>query len=461
MSWKDELARALPGCVSTDERARESVASDFGRVIHRLPQAVVRPSSTEDVRQAMRFAAARSIPVSARGAGHSEAGQSLSDGMVLDLTSLRRILRIDADAQTVICQGGASWRSLLEQLQGMRLAPPVLTNNLDVTVGGTLSTAGLGVASWRHGTQADHCLELEVVTGEGRVVRCSPAHEPELFDAVRAGLGQFGVITEATLALRRYRPRTRTVYLLYDQLNVLLDDLKRLMVEERFDYLESWCVPCPQGFRKTGSGKQVFAQWFFPLHATLEFDSDSPASLTELLRDLQFYRHVHTEESDTVEFFSRLDPLFRLWKLGGFWDFAHPWMECVLPWEAAGFYVGQVLENLPPTAVAGGHILLWPARAAASSVPLFARPSGEYVLGFGILPAVPPPLLDEALPRIDQASRAAMMLGGKRYLSGWIEFDRAQWKAHFGDHWTHVRELKRKFDPQGILSRGFLKTEDV
>ena len=32
---------------------------------------------------------------------------------------------------------------------------------------------GLGVTSWRHGTQADNCLELQVVTGQGEIVRCT------------------------------------------------------------------------------------------------------------------------------------------------------------------------------------------------------------------------------------------------------------------------------------------------
>src|SRR2546423_1829608 len=83
------------------------------------------------------------------------------------------------------CQAGLSWRSLVEQLAPQALSPPVLTNNLDVTIGGTLSTAGLGVASWRRGTQADNCLELEVVTGDGEIVRCSEGQNRELFDSVR------------------------------------------------------------------------------------------------------------------------------------------------------------------------------------------------------------------------------------------------------------------------------------
>ena len=60
----------------------------------------------------------------------------------------------------------------MRQTTERRLIPPVLTNNLNVTVGGALSMAGLGVASRRYGTQADNVEELEVVTGKDHRVCC-------------------------------------------------------------------------------------------------------------------------------------------------------------------------------------------------------------------------------------------------------------------------------------------------
>ena len=179
----------------------------------------------------------------------------------------------------------------------------------------------------------------------------------------------------------------------------------------------------------------------------------------EKLRGLKFYKHVHTEDGELGEFFARLDSLFALWKRGGFWEYAHPWMECVLPWQTTSMYLTQVLTNLPPQVVAGGHILLWPARGDVSSVPLFMRPTGEFLMGFGILPAIPGHLVEEALPRLNLASQASTMMGGKRYLSGWIAFDQAQWKAHYGDLWKTVVSLKKRYDPHRVLNPGFVKYE--
>jgi cytokinin dehydrogenase len=452
MNWTSELAGCITGRVLTDEASRAALSTDFGRVVERKPEAVVRPASAEDVAETVKFAGRRSLKLSVRGSGHSQNGQSLSSQIVLDTRELGQVLRIDEERSTVVCQAGVTWRALLGKLAPWGLSPPVLTNNLDVTVGGTLSTAGLGVASWRQGTQADHCLELEVVTGAGERVRCSPRSNAELFDAVRAGSGWFGVITEATLALRWHKPAFRSFYLLYDNLGSLLADFRKLMADERFDYLESWCVPLPQGLKKMDGQPQPFAQWFFPLHGTTECDQSAGPDAAEKLAGLRYYKHVHTEDGNIQEFFSRLDPIFDLWRVGGFWDYAHPWMECILPWSAATFYISQVLERIQPQFLTGGHILLWPARSQAAAVPYLRRPAGEDVIGFGILPSIPKVLLGRFLPVLKQASQAALAIGAKRYLSGWLDFDAAGWEAHYGPLWPEINRLKRKYDPLGILN---------
>lgn len=459
MNWTADLAREVNGQVLVDDASRDAVSTDFGRIILRKPSAVVRPSSSQDVAKVIKFAAGNGLTVSTRGGGHSQTGQSLSDQIVLDMTALKEITEVSREKSSVTCQAGLKWRELVQHLAPQQLSPPVLTNNLDVTIGGTLSTGGLGVASWRYGTQADNCLELEVVTGEGEIVHCSEQQNKDLFDAVRAGMGQFGVITSAKLKVRSHLPKFRSYYLLYDNMPALLDDLKAVMTDERFDFIESWCVPCPQGFKQVGDTRQAFAEWFFPLHATIEIDGSSATPAGDKLAGLGFYKHVHTEDGNLVDFYSRLDALFVIWRRAGFWEYAHPWMECVLPWQTTPLYIGQVLKNLPPQAIAGGHILLWPARGNSSSVPLFMRPSSEFLMGFGILPAVPSRFVDEVLPRLNTASQGAVMMGGKRYLSGWIAFDAAQWKAHYGDKWADVVKSKKKFDPKGVINPGFVLYE--
>ena len=452
-----ELQQALPGRVITEPAGLAEKSGDFGRMIQRTPGAVVRCLDSSEVAKAVTFARRHRIPVATRGEAHTQSGQALTEGgILLDLTSLSVIEKLDEAERTVRCGAGVKWMDLVAATVSRGLIPPVLTNNLGVTVGGTLSVAGLGVASYRYGAQGDNALELEVVTGTGDRLLCSPAKNPELFDAVRSGLGQFGVITAAKLKLRDCKPMTRTYFLLYDNLPTLMQDAAALMSSERFHYLESWCVPLPQGFKKAGADFVPFAEWFFPLHATIEFDPANPPDDDAALRDLRFYRKSHVGDRALLEFSNRLEPLFVLWKRMGYWGNTHPWMETILPWQTAAPYIQQVLANLPPTFLGGGHVLLWPCRGSTSRIPNFMTPPGELVMGFGILPGIPPEFAAPARARLNQASDASMMAGGKRYLSGFIEFDRPRWKQHFGARWPKIVEMKKSYDPDGILNPGFI-----
>ena len=118
------------------------------------------------------------------------------------------------------CRAGARWRDLVQRVYSKGYLPPVLTTHLSVTVGGTLSVAGLSIASHHYGAQTDNVIELEVVTGDGRLLHCSPELNSTLFDCARCGLGQFGAITEARIRLRRVLPRVRTYAVLYQDVHV-------------------------------------------------------------------------------------------------------------------------------------------------------------------------------------------------------------------------------------------------
>jgi len=450
------LQSRLRGEVSNAAVDLEAMSGDFGRIVRRMPAVVVRPVSIDDVVAVVQVAREMRVPVTVRGAGHSQNAQGLSDGgILLDSSTLAGEVSIDEQAETVTCLAGTLWTDIVRDTAARGLIPRVLTNNLEVTVGGTLSVAGIGVASFKYAAQVDTCERLQVVTGTGEVVECDRSRDRELFDAVRGGLGLSGIITRATIKLRRAKPSTRTFFLLYDDLGALLRDERTLMERGEADYLESTCVPCPQGFRQGPLGTQMFAEWFFPLHVSVEYDAQPPDGAA-IVGDLQPYRRPHVGDQPTEAFARRLTPIFELWRRAGNWANAHPWMETILPWDQAQPFISQVLTNFPPPALGGGHILLWPCRGRISDTPLFRTPDSEFVVGFGILPGVPPDLLPQALPRLGLASDMATAFGGKRYLSGYLGFNRARWEAHFGDRWAWLLAMKQRFDPDGILNPGLL-----
>ena len=151
----------LDGVVRLDSATRAMVADDFGRMVHRTPAAVVRPRSIDDVAHTLRWANGLGCRVAPYGRGHSVWGRSQVDaGVVLDMTSLDGIHAVAPDRVTV--DAGATWRDVLAATLPQGRTPPVLTDYLDLSVGGTLVVGGVGGTTPTFGMQCDNVLILLV-----------------------------------------------------------------------------------------------------------------------------------------------------------------------------------------------------------------------------------------------------------------------------------------------------------
>ena len=149
-------------------------------------------------------AAQHGMPIVPRGQGHTQSGQATNDGgVLLDTSAMRRIHEIDAVGLTATCDGGVVWRDLVAATGAEGLVPPVLTNNLGVSSPARprwpASASRASATAARPTTRSSS--RWSPATGE--IVVCSREPNRELFDVVRCGFGQFGIITRVKTRLRR------------------------------------------------------------------------------------------------------------------------------------------------------------------------------------------------------------------------------------------------------------------
>ena len=161
--WVRRLPQFDGEVISTGE-AVERASWDYGKVRNRMPAAVLRPKHTGDVAAAVRFCMQEKISISPRGFAHSAGGQmQVHAGLVIDMKSMQGVVAMGKDWCEV--EAGAGWDVVLRAAMERGLTPPIVTDWLKVSVGGTLSMGGFGFMSFWRGTQMDHVLALEVVTG--------------------------------------------------------------------------------------------------------------------------------------------------------------------------------------------------------------------------------------------------------------------------------------------------------
>jgi FAD/FMN-containing dehydrogenase len=164
------------------------------------PQIIVKAGTVKDVQTALGWAHDHDWWVTCRSGGHSTAGYSLNDGMVLDLSNLHAVT-IDATGQTMTVQPGATWGQVNKALDAYSLHVPG-GGCPTVGVGGYMQGGGYGFTSRKWGMNCDNVLSAKVVLVNGRIATASAARNPDLLFALCGGTGgNFGVLVEITYRL--------------------------------------------------------------------------------------------------------------------------------------------------------------------------------------------------------------------------------------------------------------------
>ena len=171
------------------------------------PQAVAMVETTDEIALAVRTCAAFNVAVIPFGAGTSlecHVGAPCG-GLSLDLSNMKRILRVSVDDQDCTVEAGVTRNALNEHLRHSGLFFPV-DPGADATLGGMASTRASGTTTLRYGGMRENVLGLTVVTADGRVMRTArrarkSAAGYDLTHLFVGAEGTLGVIADVTLRL--------------------------------------------------------------------------------------------------------------------------------------------------------------------------------------------------------------------------------------------------------------------
>ena len=439
----------LDGELVTDPASLAQVAVDAGYSQTQTPLAVLRPGSVRDIQAMMVFCRKNRIAVAARGQGHTTFGQSLNQGgLIVEMASLSAVHEIGANFARV--GAGLKWSELLPQTLALGLAPPALTGYLGLSIGGTLSVGGISSTN-RAGAQVDNVRELEFVNGKGQLVRASPRKNRAQFNAVLAGLGQIGIITQATIELEPAPSFVRVYTIDYSDPRAFFADLRKILKRGEFEDCYNFGIP-------NGAGG-----WNYQLTLGKSFEPGAPPNGEQLLRGLTVPASTAAiQDLPFAQFALRVDMAIEFFRSIGLWEgVQHPWFDAFLPDRTVEKYVTEVTagltaEDVGPT----GFLLLFPQKSSKFDRPLLRIPEcDDWVFLFDILTAAPVPGFDANFDarmrarnrRLFDKARAA---GGTRYPIGTLDFSQADWRRHYGDAWREFSALKSSNDPGNILTPG-------
>ena len=196
------------GQVLTGEAIDPDLAHDELGGISRMPEAVVRVRSTEQVSAVMKLAYERTIPVTVRGSGTGLVGAAvpIHGGILLETTKMNKILHLDPNGLTVTVQPGVLLMELAAFAEENDFLYPPDPGEKSATIGGNISTNAGGMRAVKYGVTRDYVRSLTVVLPNGEIQTFGAAVAKNssgysLKDLIIGSEGTLAVICEAVLKL--------------------------------------------------------------------------------------------------------------------------------------------------------------------------------------------------------------------------------------------------------------------
>ena len=449
-------APPLDGTLETAPAVLARFSTDFGDLVDAVPKAVLRPGSANDIAAMVRYCRRNNLTIAMNGQSgtgndlesHSNYGQAaVPGGISVDSKGLSTIHSIGPDGAVV--DAGVAWSTLVDAALAHGLTPPSLTDYIRLSVGGTVSVGGIGGTVQKYGLQCDTVQEIEVVTGEGRVVTASPAVRPDLFNAVVAGAGQCGIITRLRLKLVPAPARVTVFELRYHDLATYLADSEMLLRDGRFTHQEG------QIARKADD-----SGWDYTIEGGVYHTPPAAPNRDRLLAGLHDDRAaLQVSETDYRDWAFRLDAFEQSLKAGNYWHQPHPWLSLIVPASKVAQLATSVLAEVNGADLGAGFCFLYPFHTSKLTRPLFALPEPAepvaYLFDLLRLPAPNDTGIDRMLAQNRRFYDRAVALGAKRYLVGAVPgMGRSDWRRHFGRHWDGFAAAKRRYDPDAVLTPG-------
>ncbi len=164
------------------------------------PSAVLTPRDADEVVDAVVAAVRSGQTVKMVGAGHSFTPIAAPEHVLLRPDRLTGIVAVDREAMTVTALAGTRLHELNAALEDLGLSLHNMGDIAEQTLAGAISTGTHGTGGV-HASLSAQVTALELVTGDGTLLRVSTEEHPDVFAAARVGLGALGVITSITFAV--------------------------------------------------------------------------------------------------------------------------------------------------------------------------------------------------------------------------------------------------------------------
>ncbi|MEL6475918.1 MAG: FAD-linked oxidase C-terminal domain-containing protein [Pseudomonadota bacterium] len=413
------------------------------------PDAVIWPETTEEVALVARTCTEHGCPIVAWGAGTSLEGHivPVQGGITLSFERMNKVVAVHDEDMDAVVQPGVTRKELNEELRASGLFFPI-DPGADASIGGMAATRASGTAAVRYGTMREAVLALEVVLADGRVIRTGSrarksSNGYDLTKLFVGSEGTLGIITELTVRLHGQPEAVSAAVCGFDTLEgaiqTVIQTIQMSIPVARMELLDEVSIRALNAYSgyEMAEGPTLFVE-FHGTEAGVAEQAETVGALCEENGGRGF------------EWATRQEDRTRLWAARHNFYYA---MKAMCPG-----LTGYNTDACVPISRLAECILESKADVAASGFvsPLVGHVGdGNFHLSYMVSPD-DPAAIDRAKALADRLSRRTIAMGGTVSGEHGIGIGKKKFMAdeHGEAAWALMGDIKRTFDPAGILNPG-------
>jgi glycolate oxidase len=277
------------------------------------PDAVIHPSATSEVSQIMKTAWEYEFPVTPRGAGAGFTGGSVpvKGGLVLTTKRMNSIKEILPDDLIVITEPGVITEDLQQEVERYGLFyPPDPASKDFSTIGGNVAESAGGPRAFKYGVTSHYLLGLEAVLPDGTVINTGSRTIKNvvgynLTSLIAGSEGTLAIITSITLRLIPKPPLTKTIQLLYADVESAARTISSIIaskvVPTTMEIMDDYCVELANKHASAGLPNGVHSVIIIECDGTKDEVEREIEKVVEIAKKEGSVRILTAESSEEAE----------------------------------------------------------------------------------------------------------------------------------------------------------------
>lgn len=455
--------------------------TDFGKIYYKNPSKIEKPKNLKSLAKILKKYNDRKIPVTIRGSGNSMNGQSLTDGVQIDLSSLSWT-HFNEKERKITVGAGTTCHEVWEAMSFPKYSLPVFIAFpfQNIGIGGILAAGGVGYYSIRNGGMWNWVDSIKLVTMTGEIINCSRSKNSEYLQYSMGGYGRIGVIGEITLNIVPSPKYVSVMNNLYLRRKNLFENVIRSTKDKNIDGL----------IIGQGTGSFSWFPWLrFPMKTLIslsekvnldkesykdkygrlitnfrnEFFKEEDGSIKRLLSKKRLIYYTPSIKVQSMEdkknFWINIEVGMKNYqklnisidKITKKYGLQHKMIYDTLPrWKVKAHFriFGLVMKNN----IHNGF-----------DYPLLEGLSKkeEYSFGMSLFFTLNDKNMDYVIAAIKEIVKKTYELKGKQYPSCYYFFEEGDLRRQYGENvLNHWSKIKKKLDPNNLLNIGVIEHLD-